>query len=381
MKRTAKNLDKRGSSVITGGTEHVEIIPVPGRPKVYRVKMNLGIIEHRTRYQERTVEGLANARKIAQEMEANRGTVSVCTKKGNKGIALAEALERYLRAGKNSWSPKTYQTKLERLNRYLLPALGANTPCANITPLAVQSVQDALSEKLAATTVKAIMLTTGAFFSQLESWGVIPSNPCTKLTTIKGAKGKVKEIWTPEQVDSVLSDSDCPLWLRLLLVLGCRPEELQGLSWKQVDFEQGGVHIQQVAYYDTKTKTWKVRQGAKTASSVRFIPLDNDTLDVLRSAREQAKGPFVIPATRGGIVPVVTLRFWLNSYATAKGLPVIALYALRHSSITYLLEAGVMVKTVAARAGHSNTATTLQHYATVTDGAAKAAAECFALKH
>ena len=74
---------------------------------------------------------------------------------------------------------------------------------------------------------------------------------------------------------------------------------------------------------------------------------------------------------------ITTLRLHFQQWVEAHGLPKITLYAMRHSSITYLLESGVMVKTVAARAGHSNTATTIAHYATVTDGAARAAADVF----
>ena len=375
MKKTAGNLEK---SIIQSGTPNTSIEPVPGQPKTYRVTLQLGKIAGRTRTRTKTVIGLANARKVAAEMETNRQQIAngVNTKRSKAGLSLSEAIEKYLRSGKPSWSPKTYITKKERLNRYLVPFVGGETDVTDITPLQMQGIQNDLQDRLAPTTCKQIMLTVSAFFVQLLAWKVIEDNPVKALTAIK-AKAKVKEIWTPAQVKQVLHSDDCPLFLRLLLVAGCRPEEMQALTWQHVDFEHNGIRICQVAYYDTDHKVWKVRQGAKTQSSERFIPLDKKTMSALASARAEKKSQWVIPAERGGIVAITTLRLHFQQWVHKHNLPKITLYALRHSSITYLLEAGVMVKTVAARAGHSNTATTLAHYATVTDGAARAAADVF----
>ena len=375
MKNTAGNLEKQH---LQGVTEHTVIEPVPGQPKTYRVTLQLGKISGRLRTRTKTVIGLANARKVAAEMEANRQQLSngVNTKRSKVGLSLSVVVDKYLRSGKPSWSPKTYTTKKERLHRYLVSFIGADTDITDITPLQLQSFQNDLQDRLAATTCKQIMLTVAAFFAQLFAWKVIEDNPIKALTTIK-AKAKTKEIWTPEQVKQVLHSDDCPLFLRLLLVSGCRPEELQALTWTNVDFENCGIRICQVAYYDTDHKNWKVRQGAKNQSSERFIPLDTKTMAALADAKAEKKSQWVVPAERGGIVAITTLRLHFQKWIEKHNLPKITLYALRHSSITYLLEAGVMVKTVAARAGHSNTATTLAHYATVTDSASRAAADIF----
>lgn len=377
MKNTVRNLEKQSLQSVT---EHTLIEPVPGQPKTYRVTLQLGKIAGRARTRTKTVTGLANARKVAAEMENNRQQIAngVNTKRSKVGLSLSDAIDKYLRSGKPSWSPKTYTTKKERLNRYLVSFIGADTDVTNITPLQLQTFQNSLQDPLAATTCKQIMLTVAAFFTQLVAWKVVDDNPIKALTSIK-AKAKTKDIWTPEQVKQVLHSNDCPLFLRLLLVSGCRPEELQALTWQNVDFENSGIHISQVAYYDTDHKTWKVRQGAKTQSSERFIPLDQKTMAALADAKVEKKSQWVVPAERGGIVAITTLRLHFQKWIEKHNLPKITLYALRHSSITYLLEAGVMVKTVAARAGHSNTATTLAHYATVTDSASRAAADIFNL--
>lgn len=375
--------EKPTSGHIASGVENCDITSVPGRAKVYRVRYTLPAIRGRKRQVTRTVEGLANARKLAQELANNSAALaeSAGKKRGSKSMTLAEALEKYLRAGKGSWAPKTWITKKERLNRYLVPAVGANTDIKTITPLQLQALQDGIQERgLAPMTCKQVMLTVRALFSQLLAWKAIDENPCAALTTIK-AKCKAKEIWAPAEVKSVLCSEACPLWLRLLLVAGLRPEELQALTWKGINLERGGIQVNQVAYFETDRKEWKIREGAKTKTSERFIPLDNFTLTVLAEAKAKGKGAgLVVTAPRGGIVSLSTLRRWLDEYAQSNGLPRIPLYALRHSSITFLLENGVMVKTVAARAGHSNTATTLAHYATVTDSAARAAAEAFEVR-
>lgn len=384
MKSRAQKNDKNlPSSKTANCTQNAEITPIPGRAKTYKVRLKLSAKNSRTRYITRTVKGLAAARKIARDLEGQREQLqaSIGVKKRKaQGITLAAAIKRYLAAGKARWTPKTYATKAYRLGSLVMPLIGAEAPVCAINPLDAQTLQEKLLERLAGITARCVMLTFAAFCSQLVAWQLMPANPCTSLVRIK-AQGKRKPIWDAAQVDTALSAQDCPLWLRLALVTGVRPEELQALTWAAVDWEKGGIHITQVAFFDTAARKWKAREGAKTKHSVRFIPLDAITLDAMRHEQEQQADnaqSWIIPAPRnGGICGVTTLRCRLSSWAASHDLPIIPLYALRHSSLTYLLDHGAGVQVVAARAGHASSTTTLAHYATTTDAAAAAAAALF----
>ena len=359
------------------------IAAIPGRSKVYKVQLNLGVVNGRSRTITRTITGLAAARRTAKELEGQRDALraSIGNKKGKgQGLTLRAAIERYLAAGRARWTPKTYMTKRYRLEALVMPLLGADASLSDIAPLDIQTLQEALLERLAPISVKCYMLTVTAFFSQLVAWGLMAANPCASLVRIK-AQGRRKQIWDAHQVEAALAASDCPLWLRLALVTGARPEELQALSWDSIDWQRGGLNISRVAYFDPTAHRWTARDGAKTARSVRFIPLDAATMDALRQEHQSATGaPWVIPAPRNaGIIGITTLRARLTAWASSHGLPTIPLYALRHSSLTYLLDNGAGVQVVAARAGHASSTTTLSHYATATDAAAMQAAQLFAI--
>ena len=383
MKRTiSKNSKNLPAGSEAQKEEKAEITAIPGKSKTYRVQLKLNAVSGRRRTVTRTVKGLAAARRMARELEGQRDTLRAAIgikKKRGQGLTLLAAIERYLSAGRVRWTPKTYATKRYRLLSLILPLLGADVPVCTLTPLDVQKLQDALLERLAPISTRCYMLTFCAFCSQLVAWGLIPSTPCAGLVRIK-AHGRHKPIWDASQVEKVLSAPDCPLWLRLALVTGARPEEIQALTWAHVDWERGGVYVRQVAYFDTAAHQWKAREGAKTARSVRFIPLDAATMDAMqRERQERGTGEsWIIPAPRnGGICGITTLRSRLSSWAAAHDLPVIPLYALRHSSLTYLLDHGASVQVVAARAGHASSTTTLSHYATATDAAAQQAANLF----
>ena len=365
---------------IQAGVAGAKIQAVPGRAKTYKVTYTSTSADGKRRTLSRTVAGLALARQTAKELAEQAAAAPIATSKRGGGLTLGAAVARYLNAGKRSWTPKTYQTKADRLQRRLVDFFGSATPCADITPLAMQALQDRLLDTLAPTTAKGALLTITAFFSQLVSWQAITSNPAKGLTPIRGAKAKQKAIWQPAEVEQALDADSCPLSVRLALVTGIRPEELQALTWDSVDLVAGTVAISRAAYYDTARKVWAVRDGVKTSTSRRTVALDRRTVALLQAEldRQGTGASFVVPAKRlGGVTPTNTLRKQLDDFAAAAGLPKIPLYALRHSSITYLLDQGIPLKAVAARAGHSSTATTLAHYAAATDSAAAAAAQVF----
>ena len=56
------------------------------------------------------------------------------------------------------------------------------------------------------------------------------------------------------------------------------------------------------------------------------------------------------------------LRVWLQKSLARAGLPIVTLHSLRHTNITLQLMAGVDMKTVSARAGHSKASTTSDFY-------------------
>lgn len=64
----------------------------------------------------------------------------------------------------------------------------------------------------------------------------------------------------------------------------------------------------------------------------------------------------------GGAICPGLLRVWLQKILARAGLPCVTLHSLRHTNITMQLVAGVDMKTVSTRAGHSKASTTSDFY-------------------
>src|SRR6185436_11966632 len=125
----------------------------------------------------------------------------------------------------------------------------------------------------------------------------------------------------------------------------------------------------------------------KTRRGTRDIPIDDDTVAILRRQRETqnlervAWGPawneagLVFTREDGSpLRPEYATRHF-QALAEKAGLPVIRLHDLRHTNASLALDAGVSLKVVSERLGHSQLAITADLYTHVNRGLGKAAAE------
>jgi integrase len=111
----------------------------------------------------------------------------------------------------------------------------------------------------------------------------------------------------------------------------------------------------------------------KSRASVRTIGLDADTVGVLRSWQAMqlrelefvgVASPLVFTAVDGSLIHPQTLALQFKRAVASSGLPDVGMHGLRHTHATMLLEAGVPLKVVSERLGHSTisiTAGTYQH--------------------
>lgn len=148
--------------------------------------------------------------------------------------------------------------------------------------------------------------------------------------------------------------------LRLILLTGARPSEIEGLSWTEVDFDHQCLRLAQ----------------SKTGYSVR--PLALAAVNIL-SAIERGESPYVFPATRGNGHFMGAKKIW-NQARSKAGLPGRVRYHARHAMATFALADGVDAVSVAAILGHKGPRTTLATYAHVIDKSAAHAVEAVGSK-
>ncbi len=220
-------------------------------------------------------------------------------------------------------------------------------------------------EGLHPTTVHSIHVAISKALGDAVKWGKVVRNVAALADGPRPSKSRT-EVWSGVQLDtfldSVKKDRLYALWM-LDITTGMQRGELCGLRWSDLDLEAGRVTVSQARVsvgYEVVTTT------PKSTSSARSFALDPDTVSALKSwsvqqgAERLAWGPGwmdtgLVFGKRDG-TPYhpqrVTQAFARK--AKAAGLPAIGPHDVRHSYATAGLEAGVPLKVMSDRRGHSS---------------------------
>jgi integrase len=276
--------------------------------------------------------------------------------------------------------PRTREFTRARLRHHVIPLLGAKA-VSEITVDDVERVITAVSEGKTAKTVKGkkhnhIRVTGGpgaarkavADLSMILSFAVreqlIPGN--VAFLARKPAAGKRMDYLTTAEVAKIgaaLTEMEAEGTnprgidiLRVIILTGCRPAEIEGLKWDEIDFERCGLLL----------------ADSKTGPS--FRPISSSALAILSRQSRIEDSRYVFPATRGDGHFTSSQLTWAKAREKA-GLPKRVRYHARHGFATLSLAAGNSAVTVAALLGHANPRTTLTVYAHVVDELARKAAD------
>lgn len=171
------------------------------------------------------------------------------------------------------------------------------------------------------------------------------------------------------------------LWLTAMT--GMRRGETLGLRWSDIDLEDRRLSLQRSV---TCTGYQVHTSPTMTRMSRRTVDLDAATVQVLWDWRGvQAvelggvdRDRVVFTRLNGQPVHPHVLSQTFTRVLTAAGLPRIRLHDLRHTHATLLLQAGVPIKVVSERLGHSSPAFTMTTYQHVLPGMQRDAADTFA---
>lgn len=225
---------------------------------------------------------------------------------------------------------------------------------------------------------------------------LIQSNPALGISLPRGEKPTPKWLNGHEVctlVSGTVEDRHGVLWA-LLANTGMRPSEALGLRWDSVDLSAGVVKIRQSLVPRIKKETgstWKL-DDPKTPSSRRAISVPAKTLLALKRHRvqqaaerlvagsdysDQGHGGFVFAHADGEPYREDALMQLFRRTLRRLGLPGVTLYALRHGHATLLLEAGVPLKVVSERLGHSSIQLTADTYSHVSSQLQQQAVERF----
>jgi len=200
------------------------------------------------------------------------------------------------------------------------------------------------------------------------------------------------DIQAQNVVSLLLQEEDIRVKTSILLLLytGIRRGELCGLEWSDIDNSNNMIQIRRASQYISKQGI--ITKEPKNNSSKRALKLPQEVFRILTEYRQwqmkerlkcgsewhsNIKVQFIsgnsfmtksvnnnriFTTDDGNQISPDTINFWLEKFREKHSLQEFTPHSLRHTNITLQIASGVSLRTIASRAGHSQTSTTANIY-------------------
>ena len=295
-------------------------------------------------------------------------------------------------AAKRNLRDTTRRNYATPLRRYLVPTLGP-TKLIELRPHHLDSLYgDLIDGRIpgaTAITVHHVHRTLRSALNSAVKRRLIPWNPALHVE-LPQRLHTAGQVWNPEDVRRFLdasADHQLGLVFHVIAFTGMRRGESLGLHWTDVHPE--GPHL--VVRCQIVNAAHGPALGLpKTRAGARVVPIDTFTSQLLEEHRKQqvlqqsawgdgwADTGLVFTREDGAMVAPDQASRAFKQIVKRAGLPRIRLHDLRHTHASLALAAGVDIKVVSARLGHSTTAITSDLYTHVIPTVAWAAANAIA---
>ena len=275
-----------------------------------------------------------------------------------KGKA-AKAKYDYLNGGREAWAAKVHGQRLDLLT----PTSVNEWRNSYVAKAGAGPVSRKAAERSAASCLRcARALFAPDVVADLKV--KLPPNPFAgvklKDPGPQRYRSEVDPVWLLGCADRELKTKERSqeyLALSLCLWAGLRRKEADLLTWAQIDFENGQVHVRRTEYFEPKTE-----------ESQRDVDVPQQALDVFRSFKAGSKSEFVLEG--GAPNQSATYDYYrcdgtwraLNAWLRLKGIKQQkAIHALRKESGS-LVAADFGIEAARQHLGHRDIHTTSAHY-------------------
>ncbi|MDQ0176046.1 tyrosine-type recombinase/integrase [Bacillus chungangensis] len=298
-----------------------------------------------------------------------------------ENITVKELFEKWFELiMKRKLKETTFKEYYNAANYRIIPVLGSIRVKDLNTIMLQKYINDLIDEGLSPRYIEYI---STIFYGALETarkWKVIQTNPLIDVE--KPRPRRIEYItWTLDEMNRFLHLTKLSN-LRLFTIVstatktGLRRGEILSLKWSDVDFENKTICVERSLVYDkngfrfTTPKTSSSNRVIKIGDSLirdfkRWKTNQNEIKMVLRKSYEDHD--LIFSTQTGKPIFPRSLTHDFNKAIKVAGVPKIRFHDLRHTHATICLEAGMSLKEVQDRLGHSSIKTTGDVYAHVTD--------------
>lgn len=249
----------------------------------------------------------------------------------------------------------------------------------------IQAPNPENQKSLAGTSNKHLIKTLSMALNRAVKLDLIRGNPCEKVEMPRASEHSTT-IFTNDQMLMLLSEiADTELQIPVTIAISCgmRRGEVCGLRWRDVDLARLTLYV--MHSLDREKGRGLVLKKVKTNTSSRTVTLPPSVNEMLRQESERQKSlgihsedGYVWCWPDGRPYDPDYLYHLYTDKLTECNLPHARFHDLRHMHATMLLKAGVPLKVVSERLGHSSpvfTAKVYQHVLPSMQEAAAAATE------
>ncbi len=302
--------------------------------------------------------GVAKGEDPADERRAKRREMKM-----SGLINLYEAEGCFIQRGKRQGEPMkplTRQFTLARLSNHVVPLLGHKRVSEINSGDIERFVRDVAAGKTARDekvgprrrlivrggegAARKVVRDLSAVFSFAGRREIVSRNPC-ETAAVRKTDNQKKRFLTLEEVTRLGAALDeleregvnlkALNIARLWVLTGCRRDEIAGLTWPEVNLEEGLLEL----------------DHSKTGKSIR--PVGAAAMTLLKSIDRQDGSDFVFPAERGDGHFQGTKTMWSRAIRKA-GLPGVSPHTLRHTMGSTAMSTGEALALTGATLGHAN---------------------------
>ena len=267
------------------------------------------------------------------------------------GPTVAELAERYrVEHLEARCKPRTAATALAAIERHVLPALGA-LPLTEVGRDRMMALHGGLSGTPAMANLAVDVVSR--MFTMAEAWGMVAdgANPCREIAKYRERKrerfltdGEFRRLGRVlgEAVREGEVSAHAAAAIRLLMLTGCRCNEVLTLKWEDVDLAANEMRLR-----DSKT-------------GPRAVPLSPPAAKVLAELPRVAGSPWVVAGRRRG-AHMKNLGGPWRIVRSRAGLEDVRIHDLRHSFASRALALGEPLPMIGKLLGHARAQTTARY--------------------
>lgn len=304
---------------------------------------------------------------------------------GDQHLTVGAYLADWLEIQRHRLQPTTLKSYRGNVVRYLSPRIGD----VAIGDLDIRQLERLYADLMARggkdgrplsrRTVEYAAATLRSALNDAVRTGLLDRNPASlarlpKIDPTSTTEDDDLQVWTADEVraflDQIHGHRLYDLWV-VALGTGMRRGELLGLRWQDVDLEGRTIHVRRAL----QVVDGVVRLKRTKTSRSRSLRIDGRVVEVLdRRQRLQAihreaagdrwadRWGLVFTEEDGTHLSPMNVSVSFRWLVRQVDVPTIRLHDLRHTHATLLLQAGVPIKVVSERLGHTTIGVTLDVY-------------------